>query len=312
MTGTIRLFRWDDLPSIIDVMNRWSEALGSQNRITQSDIESNWRAPHNHPEQNCFVLEQPDGSLSAFAIADLLDDPAQSNGVYYIPPSQPEAADQLIKATEEHFWHTAQAAGVPGATMTYIMVEEAAEGIAVLEARGYTLARQFYVMRAVLDAPVALDPIPEGFVLRPFDPTRDAQAAYEAQHEAFQDHWGFSRLPFLEWMYNVENPDFDPAHWWLALEGNQIAGLVRSEPQGGESAWIGIVGVRPAWRRRGLGLLLLQRCFSIHQQQGRRFAHLRVDVDNRYQATALYERAGMTAQSRTLYYQKHFGIPPKQ
>jgi mycothiol synthase len=309
MSGTIRLFRWDDLPSIVDVMNRWLQALGSENRVTQAEVESNWRAPHNHPEQTCYVMEQADGSLSAFTIADLLDDPAQANGVYFVPPGQPEAADQLIKAAEEHFWRTAQAAGVNGATMTYDLSDKATEGIAALETCGYKQVRQFHVMQAVLDTLIALDPVPDGLTLRPFEAAHDAQATYEAKSEAFQDHWGFYMLPFDEWMHDARQPDFDPSHWWLAFESDQIAGLVLSRPTSERTAWVSIVGVRPAWRRRGIARLLLQRCFAIHQRQGRQRIYLGVDVDNRYQATALYERAGMTIHSRTLYYQKHFGTP---
>lgn len=306
MPGTHRLFRWEDLPAIATVMNEYAQAMGSPHRVTVDEIEARWRAPYNHPERDCFVMEVTEGVLSGFTIADLLDDPAQANGVYFVPPINADAAEPLIRATEEHFCQMAQQAGVRTATMTYSLSDRDSVGVRTLEALGYTAARTFYTMQIILDNPVVMDAPPPDVILRPFDPSRDARAAYDAQRDAFQDHWNFHMPPFEEWMYDVEKPDFDPQHWWLAVVDDEIVGLALSEPRTSEVAWVGIVGVRPAWRRRGLGLLLLQRCFAIHQQQGRNTLRLGVDVDNRYQATALYERAGMSVFSRTLYFQRHF------
>src|SRR5262245_451603 len=71
----VRTFRWSDMPLIVEVMNRYAWALGSDSQYTQAEVEENWRAPYNHPEENCFVAVLPDEGLIGFAIADLLDDP---------------------------------------------------------------------------------------------------------------------------------------------------------------------------------------------------------------------------------------------
>ncbi|NJR12777.1 GNAT family N-acetyltransferase [bacterium] len=251
------------------------------------------------------MMELADGTISAFTIADLLDDPAQANAVYFVPSDQAaHAADPLIAATEAHVWQRAQANGLTEAIMTYSLSDKDTVGQVALITRGYTQARLFYIMQINLDSPITPDPAPPAFALRPFDPTRDAAATYAAQVEAFQDHWNFHMPPLEEWLYDLQKPTFDPSHWWLAETDGQIVGIVLSEAINAQTASVGIVGVRPAWRRHGLALRLLQRCFEVHQRQGRKRVRLGVDADNRYDATALYTRAGMTVDSRTLYYQK--------
>ena len=61
----------------------------------------------------------------------------------------------------------------------------------------------------------------------------------------------------------------------------------------GDWGWIGTLGVRPGWRRRGLGLALLQEGFRRFAERGETVAALGVDSENPTGATRLYERAGM-------------------
>ena len=55
------------------------------------------------------------------------------------------------------------------------------------------------------------------------------------------------------------------------------------------------LAVRPAWRRRGLGLALLRQAFTWFWERGERRVGLGVDTANPTDASRLYERAGMRA-----------------
>jgi ribosomal protein S18 acetylase RimI-like enzyme len=57
--------------------------------------------------------------------------------------------------------------------------------------------------------------------------------------------------------------------------------------------WIASIGVRDAWRKRGLGLALLLHAFGELYRRGQRRIGLGVDAHNPTGATRLYERAGM-------------------
>ena len=57
--------------------------------------------------------------------------------------------------------------------------------------------------------------------------------------------------------------------------------------------WVGTLGVRPGWRRRGLGETLLRASFRALHERGLRRVGLGVDTENVTGALRLYERVGM-------------------
>src|SRR3712207_7693523 len=50
----------------------------------------------------------------------------------------------------------------------------------------------------------------------------------------------------------TEKENFDPSLWFLAVEGDEIAGLTLCKTLAGQG-WVDVVGVRRPWRNRGLG-----------------------------------------------------------
>ena len=65
-----------------------------------------------------------------------------------------------------------------------------------------------------------------------------------------------------------------------------------------------VVGVRRAWRRRGLGLALLRHAFGEYRRRGVRKVGLSVDAESVTGAPRLYERAGMRLQTGYVVYVK--------
>ena len=57
--------------------------------------------------------------------------------------------------------------------------------------------------------------------------------------------------------------------------------------------WVGTLGVRRPWRRRGIGEALLRRSFRVLHERGYRRVRLSVDAESLTGATRLYKRAGM-------------------
>jgi len=70
-----------------------------------------------------------------------------------------------------------------------------------------------------------------------------------------------------------------------------------------EMGWVHTVGVRRPWRRRGLGLALLQTAFCALYKCGKTRAGPGVDADSLTGATRLYERAGMYIERSYLGYE---------
>ena len=120
-------------------------------------------------------------------------------------------------------------------------------------ASGYERVRSFF--RMVADV-TDLEPEavwPDGIELRPLDVDRDGERVYEAIEEAFADEWGHRRRPYEEWRKRVFGwRNFDPSLVPVAWDGDEIAGVSLNYPKRmGDWGWIGSIGVRPAWRRRG-------------------------------------------------------------
>ena len=129
---------------------------------------------------------------------------------------------------------------------------------------------------------------------------------YETHQETFADQPDFERDPFDEWQQWSYREPFDPELWFLALDGDELAGVLLGRGERGGDAtlgWVNILGVRVPWRGRGLGLALLQHAFREFQRRGRARAGLGVDGANP-SAVRLYERAGMSKEQVFVWYQR--------
>lgn len=163
----------------------------------------------------------------------------------------------------------------------------------IIEQVGFREIRRFWRMEIEMDSVQPAPQWPEGIELRPFILERDARSVFDMIETAFSDHWGFVPHRFDEWQHWMfERESFDPTLWFLAYEGEQIAGgslCVREEAYG----WVDTLGILRPWRRKGLGLALLQHSFGEFYRRGQRRVGLGVDSESLTGATRLYERAGM-------------------
>ena len=87
-------------------------------------------------------------------------------------------------------------------------------------------------------------------------------------------------------------------------DGDEIAAALRGEPDRGGAGWVGAIGVRKPWRKRGLGLALLLHAFGEFYRRGQPRIGLGVDAQNPTGATRLYERAGMRVAYEAVAFEK--------
>jgi mycothiol synthase len=178
-----------------------------------------------------------------------------------------------------------------------------------VEQRGYKPFRHSFRMQIEFDAELPTPVWPEGLAVRTFVPGEDDEAVYEASDAAFVDHFEHARQPYESWRGWVFGESFDPSLWFLAVDGEEIAGVSLCRGEGGadgELGWVNTLGVRPAWRRRGLGRALLLHSFAEFRARGKRGAGLGVDALNPTGAVGLYEGAGMHVARRYDQYAKTF------
>jgi len=177
----------------------------------------------------------------------------------------------------------------------------------VLDAGGWQPIRYSFQMRIDLDDDVPEPVWPEG--LTPRNPREDEhERVYEANQEAFADHWDFHRVPFDEWRtFAVDDHSYDPSLWWLVDDGDELAAYtINSWHASGDPrfGWIGSLGVRRPWRRRGLATALLRHSFRDFRERGATRVGLGVDGENTTGAVRLYESVGMHVARRNDMYEK--------
>jgi ribosomal protein S18 acetylase RimI-like enzyme len=101
----------------------------------------------------------------------------------------------------------------------------------------------------------------------------------------------------------VDTYRYDPALWWMAEDGAQIAGVAVGV-NFPDMGWVRLLGVRRPWRRQGIALALLRQAFQEFKRRGQRSVGLGVDAASPTGATELYRRAGMRIDKQFAQYRK--------
>ena len=165
-----------------------------------------------------------------------------------------------------------------------------------LEQRGYRMWRSSYTMEAALDeAPPEAPGLPPPFQPRTYRP-QDEEPLRGALNDAFACdpfHHEVTQTSFRETYLGGRG--FDPLLWLLAWDAHEVAGFLLASPERpGDPglAWIQALGVRPPWRRRGIGEGLLRTALHELHARGVRRVGLGVDGENG-DALRLYRRLGM-------------------
>ena len=184
--------------------------------------------------------------------------------------------------------------------------------VALLETAGFRQARWFFDMvRPNLDD-LPDRALPPGFELRPIDRS-SARQVWNADIEAFQDHWGGfdgSEAHLQRWL---DNPTTDLSLWVIAFDGDEVAGGVingidgpQNEALGIRRGWLNSVFTRRQWRRRGLATALITRSLAVLRDRGMTSAALGVDADNPSGAFGLYEGLGFAVDARATAWRRSF------
>ncbi len=183
-----------------------------------------------------------------------------------------------------------------------------------LQAAGFSAARVWHEMRIdMTESPASIE-LPAGFVTRPYRRVEDLPVLVDVVRDAFSDHYGHIEQSFdkdLElfrhWFDG--SPYFDPDRVLLAVDeatgtvAGSVLPLIEYHRRPGVG-YIDMVGVRRAYRRRGLASAMLRRSFADYWERGIRSVCLEVDGASLTNALALYERVGMRVSHSFVSYEK--------
>ena len=183
----------------------------------------------------------------------------------------------------------------------------------VLKAREMICVRHSFRMQIEMDQLPKEPNWPDGIRLRKYNPDQDAYAVFKIDDEVFQDHFGYVKLEdeekayqdFLHHMTKVET--HDPEIWFLAVDGDEIAGICLCKTRADhdrDCGWVSSLGVRRTWRRQGIARALLQHTFRVFYERGKHKVGLKVDAASLTGATDLYESVGMKVNRQYDLYEK--------
>ncbi|UQZ33400.1 GNAT family N-acetyltransferase [Paenibacillus sp. PK3_47] len=178
------------------------------------------------------------------------------------------------------------------------------DAVRLLETRGFSAVRYFKRLEIRLAAAPAAVAAPEGITIAPFVKGRDEQAVYDAYVESFADHWDFTAPSFEKWAEKTLLPTFDEKWWLIARDPEGAAAGFALCRMREDLLFIEQIGVRRAFRGRGIALALLKNVFNASYCSGQPHLSLGVDAANPSGAYRLYEKAGMTPAYEISIYEK--------
>jgi len=323
---TLRCACLEDAAVMAAVENAASQHFYGQDQTSEGRIR-NWLGRGDRDLEHGVRLLLDDGG-NVIGWAEVEDPGApyvQFEGRLAIHPGFAGVAAAWDRLTDwmETRARTLFAGRAPEGTRTALTVDTLihdADRIAAYERFGARRVRVLNRMRIDLIEDVPTPTWPAGVAVRALDPNADLWALSEASQEVFRDHWGMVEQSieeemrgWQEWI-GFQGEDYDETLSFLAVEkaGNLIgdaavAGFSLCRPQHPGDLRLGILGslgVRSAWRGRGLGLALITHSFREFRNRGYQAVELFVDTGSLTGAVRLYERAGMRAVRQEFVYEK--------
>lgn len=302
-----RAARDEDAQPIADLLNAYCVAFGDVPDSDAQSVREDWDLPRfNRDTDTMLVLDDAERIVGYEWVAR----PEASIHVdldgYVHPHVQGRGIGTFLLHWGEARAHELIADLAPETPATLRLGSIAGDegSVQFFASEGFAVIRHFWRMEIQMDEPPPAPVVPAGIAIRTLVPGADDHAAYQAVEESFADHWGHEPESFERWQERVVRSEgFTPSLSFLALEGDQVAGVTLGRTRG-ESGWVRTVGVRRPWRRRGLAMALLLSAFQAYYQRGIRVVGLGVDAESLTGATRLYERAGMSIRTRYDLYEK--------
>jgi GNAT superfamily N-acetyltransferase len=306
----LRPARLEDLPAAVEMFNACSMQLSGVKEHVLQRYESFWTEPGFDLEGDTRVVIAPDGTLAAYYEVWDVDDPHVRIPVWgrVHPKYTGKGVGTALLHWAEARAEQSMAQAPEGARIVmvgYVLsIDQAARQLFL--GQGYQFVRHSLRMVIDLNAAPPEPAWPQGIQVRQFVRHQDERVTILALRESFRDHWGYVEHPLDEeldrWEHFMETDvRFDPTLWYLAMDGDEVAGIslcyamVDDDPDMG---WVGSLGVRRPWRYQGLGLALLQHSFREFYQLGKLRVGLGVDAESLTGATRLYLKAGMRSDPR--------------
>ena len=319
---TMRPLAREDAEGMIALLGANAAAMGDPLENTLEDVLREMADPDLNLAHDTRAVFTPDGRLIAYSVAWATGRPALPIVEVFLHSSEWETdtvTERVLLDWAEDRVRENLASLPPDMRVAMQAFSDVRETryLAILADAGFRSIRHSFQMGITFDSPPEPPRWPEGFTLHVAQED-DVVPVFDALRDAWRDHFGYIEEPYDErlaaWRHHWQET-FAPGLWFTGMAGDTVAGLCLCDPSfGGDegTGFVSILGVRRAYRRRGLAEALLRHAFVTLYAAGRRSVLLYVDGESPTGATRLYERAGMTARKRFTRVEKELrpGIDP--
>jgi len=292
---TARGASYSDIPVVAGLLRISEEFDAGEPAVTVEDVESEWMLPGFDPAADVLLVFE-EGRVIASA-----EVPGWRAEATVHPDARGRGIGRAILRWIEHRAVERVSRGSE-IRVGQTVVDTNADAISLFVRHGYTPRHTSWVLR--LPEGVAIDhpPLPNGVVIRPFDPDHEEEQIYRVVEDAFNEWPTREPSTFEEWRSGVTGrPDFDPTLLFVAVGDEQVVGVsfgISYEDEG----WVQQLAVRRDHRNQGLAKALLRTTFDELRRRGSPAVGL--STDSRTGALDLYVDAGMVVRASYTHYSK--------
>jgi len=305
-----------DLPGMVEVINSVSAADGTERAAVLEDMAKAYANLRNSDPLRDMVMVEADGELVGYNRVEWWEELDGTHIYMHMGFIKPEWRGKGIGTALLH-WAEARlreiAAEHPDTGPRFLdgfAYERQTGLISLFEQEGYEAIRHgFDMVRPDLEN-IPEAPLPEGLEVRPVNPEH-LHAIWEAEDEAFRDHWGYSEPQEGDYERWLNDTPFQPEMWQVAWDGDQVAGMVRgfideaqNQKYNRKRGYTENISVRRPWRKRGLARALMARSMRQQKELGMTDTALSVDGLNPSGALQLYESVGFRVIRKETSYRK--------
>jgi mycothiol synthase len=319
MTMTMRPFAGDaDVQAIVDLLNAIEAVDQVGGGTSAAELLIDLNSPILDTTHNLALWEDERGNLAGLGALWIhpgeAEEPIEAFFWLHVHPEargielEREIADWGAARLRE----MASARKLP-AQLRLGVRDDNAYKIDLLEHSGFERNRYFFDMARPLDLPIPAVVLPEGFSIRPLDSETELAAWVEAYNLSFIDHWNHHDMTIerrRHWMKSLAYcPELDlvaiAPDGTLAAFSYCVIDAANNQRLGVREGWVGDLGTRRGYRKRGLGRALLAASLQAFKAAGMDTAKLGVDAQNPSGALRLYESVGFEKVETWFSYAKH-------
>lgn len=307
-----------DHEAMARVLNLWNDAIGLPERVTTASIDTSYAHLDNcDPATDMVMVEAGDGTLAGYVRVEWADVPNEPTRYWMVPHIDPAYRDSSLwmaladAAIARNLELASDHESETGKVLEGFSERDREPDVCEwYESLGFTVETYGASMSRPIDGDLPAHDLPDGLEMRPVTEGQLRQI-WEADQEAFRDHWGWSEPTENDYQRFLEDPHRDISLWRVAWDDDQVAGQVKSfinheenEALGKRRGWTEYISTGRKWRKQGVASALITASFRALRDAGMNEAALGVHAENPNGAFRLYESLGFQVESMWLTWHK--------